>query len=125
MGRDTKLFVYLLLPLNFNSHARVGRDILVSKAVKHLSYFNSHARVGRDIRAVGNTLIISLNFNSHARVGRDGNSYLTVEKILDFNSHARVGRDLPFMLFIFLRFRISTHTPAWGVTRNIFPAFQK
>ena len=34
----------------------------------------------------------------------------------DFNSHARVGRDLIHTTADILTFRISTHTPAWGVT---------
>ena len=35
----------------------------------------------------------------------------------DFNSHARVGRDFGFPRNVNLFF-ISTHTPAWGVTRR-------
>ena len=35
-------------PLNFNSHARVGRDV-EGQEVRQVGYdFNSHARVGRD-----------------------------------------------------------------------------
>ena len=82
-----------ILLFDFNSHARVGRDFDRPQETMFPRYFNSHARVGRDIRELGN-----------------------VADDLDFNSHARVGRD-PFSVFaIRCMVRISTHTPAWGVT---------
>ena len=34
--------------MNFNSHARVGRDSGGAVKVKQIGNFNSHARVGRD-----------------------------------------------------------------------------
>ena len=34
--------------MDFNSHARVGRDIWPFRMMRDLSDFNSHARVGRD-----------------------------------------------------------------------------
>ena len=33
---------------NFNSHARVGRDVEIGGDTTKLGNFNSHARVGRD-----------------------------------------------------------------------------
>ena len=56
---------------NFNSHARVGRDLSPVTSEHTSEDFNSHARVGRDspvvcLRRCDN------HFNSHARVGRDG-----------------------------------------------------
>ena len=76
--------------------------------------FNSHARVGRDaIEPVLQNWIT--NFNSHARVGRDGNKTMEHVTQRDFNSHARVGRD-DHVLTDHVLIRISTHTPAWGVT---------
>ena len=35
--------------LNFNSHARVGRDRKQENRTSSALHFNSHARVGRDI----------------------------------------------------------------------------
>ena len=32
----------------FNSHARVGRDLIVDDVIDKWKGFNSHARVGRD-----------------------------------------------------------------------------
>ena len=80
--------------------------------------FNSHARVGRDSKAVPE-VVGSPDFNSHARVGRDNDLAIACRPLMDFNSHARVGRDpaadkrRPYA-------KISTHTPAWGVTRMAF-----
>ena len=77
---------------DFNSHARVGRDLVGQTEKGDFWNFNSHARVGRDRAAlsVRHKLVISThtpawgvtlplpsaachpdNFNSHARVGRD------------------------------------------------------
>ena len=36
------------LPIDFNSHARVGRDVEIGGDTTKLGNFNSHARVGRD-----------------------------------------------------------------------------
>ena len=55
---------------DFNSHARVGRDVGVYYVKIQIGYFNSHARVGRDAVHGGNTRR-RVYFNSHARVGRD------------------------------------------------------
>ncbi len=54
--------------------------------------FNSHARVGRD-RNVAHALPGNADFNSHARVGRDEKCLPMLQCNEDFNSHARVGRD--------------------------------
>ena len=35
---------------DFNSHARVGRDLVGGALVLGLQDFNSHARVGRDLQ---------------------------------------------------------------------------
>ena len=56
--------------MDFNSHARVGRDDDIIVCGRCEDDFNSHARVGRDL--CQNFLCgFSGNFNSHARVGRD------------------------------------------------------
>ena len=76
--------------------------------------FNSHARVGRDVT----DFILShlyYNFNSHARVGRDPEQLECRMQQLNFNSHARVGRDCGMVDYA-VAAHISTHTPAWGVT---------
>ena len=48
MGRDDISICGKQLGFNFNSHARVGRDLALAKMIKKLGDFNSHARVGRD-----------------------------------------------------------------------------
>ena len=73
--------------VNFNSHARVGRDLRIHGRSTDGDYFNSHARVGRDLGDTAAAASCS-NFNSHARVGRDHGRYL-----------------------LFLGYEISTHTP--------------
>ena len=78
---------------NFNSHARVGRDPVNFLEVSFTLYFNSHARVGRDK--------MELSWNG---------------KRENFNSHARVGRDAHSQKPVVCPAKISTHTPAWGVT---------
>ena len=70
--------------------------------------------MGRDVEIGGDTTQLD-NFNSHARVGRDLYVPTLRTAKLYFNSHARVGRD-KFSGFIQKNGKISTHTPAWGVT---------
>ena len=72
---------------NFNSHARVGRDLLLCQVHHSEFYFNSHARVGRDLSAAA-----------------------VVMEFVNFNSHARVGRDYQDFQIIYM-YAISTHTP--------------
>ena len=60
-GRDSACIPLL----NFNPHARVGRDFSYENILTHFSYFNPHARVGRDEQ------LEQSHFNPHARVGRD------------------------------------------------------
>ena len=42
--------------LNFNSHARVGRDLKLIQIPCLIFHFNSHARVGRDSTAIAYAL---------------------------------------------------------------------
>ena len=96
--------------MDFNSHARVGRDGKDSIRQLTAADFNSHARVGRDWRS-GEVNSMDENFNSHARVGRDRRLVRDYEILpLHFNSHARVGRDGVSVSEDFFR-EISTHTP--------------
>ena len=44
--------VYNSIQKDFNSHARVGRDLRVRITLAAQIYFNSHARVGRDKAAL-------------------------------------------------------------------------
>ena len=71
--------------------------------------FNSHARVGRDHTQV-EKVEQSLHFNSHARVGRDVYGFYVRGTCFDFNSHARVGRDTSLRRSSII-LSISTHTP--------------
>ena len=72
--------------------------------------FNSHARVGRDLTAIDQLLHDNLDFNSHARVGRDRKSFYKTQAWRHFNSHARVGRDVGITDRAYIAY-ISTHTP--------------
>ncbi len=67
--------------------------------------------------ALPRTAPYSLNsVRIHARVGRDIVICTRRNlKFIHFNSHARVGRDFFISLRLFWN-KISTHTPAWGVT---------
>ena len=127
---------------HFNSHARVGRDTVDGFSTRIFVNFNSHARVGRDAVIIYNTRINHISthtpawgvtagipacgthdkdFNSHARVGRDVSSTAFLITLYNFNSHARVGRDCHFIKQNPGQ-RISTHTPAWGVTDSSITA---
>ena len=70
MGRDW------VLPANahiakISTHTPAwGATTYVYSITLKLKNFNSHARVGRDLRWA-NYFAIKINFNSHARVGRD------------------------------------------------------
>ena len=55
------------------------------------------------------------NFYSHAREGRDGSCSTKENSIEHFYSHAREGRDRSMLVNIKI-LKISTHTPARGVT---------
>ena len=138
MGRDTNVQNTVELAMDFNSHARVGRDPVVYRVLQfviisthtpawgvtaynvrrhlHCGNFNSHARVGRDAYQ-DETLLTYIDFNSHARVGRDFCDFLYLQFVFHFNSHARVGRDEKNR-FLKCAISISTHTPAWGVTEQ-------
>ena len=43
---------FSFMPKDFNSHARVGRDLDRRRAQRKNHNFNSHARVGRDMAMV-------------------------------------------------------------------------
>ena len=75
--------------INFNSHGRHDDDTQPSNL---LTNFNSHARVGRDVTKVAHNCAFE-HFNSHARVGRDCGVLIFPFPARNFNSHARVGRD--------------------------------
>ena len=74
---------YFAITVDFNSHARVGRDeTCLIRNVLGCAHFNSHARVGRDTPTTVLGFIPN-DFNSHARVGRDWeNIHYTVWYIL-------------------------------------------
>ena len=81
------------VPLHFNSHAHVERDLISSFVVKS-----------------------EWNFNSHAHVERDHKVEWFERTCEHFNSHAHVERD--DFLYLLDKFQqISTHTLTWSVTR--------
>ena len=80
---------------DFNSHARVGRDLVGQTEKGDFWNFNSHARVGRDRAAlsVRHKLVISTHTPAW---GVTEESHDVLSYFFDFNSHARVGRDFIF-----------------------------
>ena len=77
---------------DFNSHARVGRDIRNHEKRLELRNFNSHARVGRD--QVKNALKKILEISTHTPAwGVTIVLKFRAVQHANFNSHARVGRD--------------------------------
>ena len=122
--------------MNFNSHAREGRDADQSNAPTRAENFNSHAREGRDNTDHNNNLTQKISthtpvkgvtfinqhrwhktnyFNSHAREGRDNLAKHFNCEWANFNSHAREGRDKNILSYL-EELKISTHTPVKGVT---------
>ncbi len=115
MGRDFRQLHHAGVLGHFNSHARVGRDI-VSLSSLDVAEISTHTPAwGVTLRWVYR-MHGRAYFNSHARVGRDGYRQFNTAYIENFNSHARVGRDIRFAGNDVLLNQISTHTPAWGVT---------
>ena len=123
----------------FNSHARVGRDVMPHVPVAQGSDFNSHARVGRDVRrhrcrqtvwisthtpAWGVTFVCIWNVPVSGISTHTPAWGVTQSRLPDhrpdhhFNSHARVGRDFRLMPDAVPNASISTHTPSWGVTTH-------
>ena len=137
VGRDSCIIKHCIIFLYFNSHARVGRDFMAKDeqtifiisthtpawGVTLLIFFQDSLDffISTHTPAWGVTLKFSsgglakIYFNSHARVGRDFIRPWLYPASFNFNSHARVGRDLSQILKN-TKQKISTHTPAWGVT---------
>ena len=109
------------VPLHFNSHAHVERDLISSFVVKSEWNFNSHAHVERD--SLTSSFIISLwYFNSHAHVERDHKVEWFERTCEHFNSHAHVERDAR-KIYAASLFHISTHTLTWSVTSYLSLAY--
>ena len=137
MGRDGGKSLHAIVKIDFNSHARVGRDELQSTLyfplsisthtpawgattcpkffISPLSDFNSHARVGRDAKLMPFGMPKKVISTHTPAWGATDMFYTTVLLADHFNSHARVGRDTPPLPKLGQP-EISTHTPAWGAT---------
>ena len=127
----------LMIPISFNSRARVGRDCIGHSLVYKFMSFNSRARVGRDVqrmrlqgfkkfqftRPCGArhtptlTIAAGYGFNSRARVGRDKLDVVFILVRFSFNSRARVGRD-SIQQGRCRECMVSIHAPVWGATRR-------
>ena len=135
MERDPIYIHLACLPLHFNSHAHVERDVTLifeisAKSISthtltwsvtfcrfcyllYLNYFNSHAHVERDISADVN--IVNIFISTHTLTWSVTIMYIKIFQWQYFNSHAHVERDhgrtcqTPLM-------SISTHTLTWSVT---------
>ena len=79
--------------------------------------FNSHAHVERD-DILSDCLNDGEDFNSHAHVERDPFNVALKNSATDFNSHAHVERDHSCKNTL-SAFPISTHTLTWSVTDGI------
>ena len=100
---------------NFNSHARVGRDLVSTDNTPASSAISTHTPawgVTSYVVALGASPEISTHTPAWG-VTRCGQRQLLRQAY--FNSHARVGRDIGTLCPNHPH-TISTHTPAWGVT---------
>ena len=70
MERDATIVRNYKKHFNFNSHAHVERDDILSDCLNDGEDFNSHAHVERDPFKIKKENIV-YNFNSHAHVERD------------------------------------------------------
>ena len=139
-GVTKKYWYQIREPMDFNSHAREGRDTRrfdgrISRVIsthtpvkgvtafrshlQHLqSYFNSHAREGRDLKQfqIGDVMG---NFNSHAREGRD---FLFIPELHSdgISTHTPVKGVTQVPVACFAPLQISTHTPVKGVTGFLY-----
>ena len=115
MGRDPDRRQGKNRRVNFNSHARVGRDKSLSKGFSRSQAFQlTRPRGARPSNLSINcaSVIFQLTRPRGARP-RTKSPFGVVATY--FNSHARVGRDIFSGCNDYI-FHISTHTPAWGAT---------
>ena len=100
--------------MNFNSHARVGRDSHAFPVIPPISISTHTPAWGVTWICCG--VIASPPISTHTPAwGVTPRSLQREKQSWNFNSHARVGRDIRDHCFTVGR-AISTHTPAWGVT---------
>ena len=92
MERDARPLRGCAVPLHFNSHAHVERDITVIGKVKIADNFNSHAHVERDLG-------VSISQNS-----------------ISISTHTLTWSVTDEIVGNFTKGRISTHTLTWSVT---------
>ena len=125
--------------MNFNSHARVGRDGSPQSPAASSAPISTHtpawgvteswqggfARINISTHTPAwgvtndqddNNAELSISTHTPAW-GVTGGCIQPAEHPDDFNSHARVGRDAIADNYCLDR-EISTHTPAWGVTNG-------
>ena len=122
MGRD---FVRcrLRMPPWISTHTPAwGVTVCTVDFFVHRHNFNSHARVGRDLVSTDNTPASSAISTHTPAWGVTTAGLLHFGGRRNFNSHARVGRDI-VPHHVKPPLNISTHTPAWGVT--VFDAISK
>ena len=103
---------------NFYSHAREGRDEQRLYDRDGSNDFYSHAREGRDI-GIPATMKIWKNFYSHAREGRD-KVIFKIYKQIKISTHTPARGVTYHYIRQICNQPISTHTPARGVTHGSF-----
>ena len=136
MERDKPDVLQLFYFRDFNSHAHVERDAVVtSKLISIFSFqltrsrgawhrpwnFCATGKIFQLTRSRGawrfssKVCLDHMDFNSHAHVERDKLLPLFQSQLLHFNSHAHVERDR-IIIYIHNLGYISTHTLTWSVT---------
>ena len=86
-------------------------------STRRRGYVSIHTPLWGVTRVLDSVLYPVRSFNPHAPVGRDTYNGTDGMILKCFNPHAPVGRDIADHSNL-CRFRVSIHTPLWGVTRQ-------
>ena len=111
--------------LSISTHTLTWSVTSQSKIVPIMPvYFNSHAHVERDIDFKLYDIFL-VNFNSHAHVERDYHITACLSTLF-ISTHTLTWSVTAAVLLHFQRFQISTHTLTWSVTYdfNLFNVLQ-
>jgi len=96
-----------------------GVTIPLDDGINGVVNFNPHARVGRDTKYADEYhLLVHISIHTPAW-GVTLPSVRFSPSYIYFNPHARVGRDFERIDVIIYYVLISIHTPAWGVTAKL------
>ena len=113
-GVTAKSFIDSVLHSDFNSHARVGRDVLPDLTEPSQINFNSHARVGRDCLPACRYRAAHISTHTPAWGVTPLNQRQNTGIFI--STHTPAWGVTLFACACLCEIKISTHTPAWGVT---------